>query len=162
MRTKYWFDLIHYVPSTSFQLCRDGSSLVEPVLKPRSHFADGATVHRDAGQPVFRDAPGHISKKINCVLTWPTLPQYSPGPARRRLIPGSPRSTCSTVEPRFMPVYPGVRHGYMPVGPRLRPGVTLHYKFRIKTWSNVSFLLSLSHNSYVTEQTQIGLHSHIR
>ena len=61
MRTKYWFDLIHYVPSTSFQLCRDGSSLVEPVLKPRSHCADGATVHRDAGQPVFRDAPGHIS-----------------------------------------------------------------------------------------------------
>ena len=47
-----------------------------------------------------------------------------------------------------MPVYPGVtqavygdapvtagRHGYMPVGPRLRPGVTLHYKFRMKTWS---------------------------
>ena len=61
MRTKYWFDLIHYVPSTSFQLCRDGSSWVEPVLKPRSHCADGATVHRDAGQPVYGDAPGHIS-----------------------------------------------------------------------------------------------------
>ena len=56
-----WFDLIHYVPSTSFQLCRDGSSLVEPVLKPHSHCADGATVHRDAGQPVYRDEPGHIS-----------------------------------------------------------------------------------------------------
>ena len=32
MRTKYWFDLIHYVPSTIFQLYRDGSSWVEPVL----------------------------------------------------------------------------------------------------------------------------------
>ena len=56
----------------------------------------------------------------------------------------------------------------MPVAPRLRPGVTLHYKTRIKTWSNISFLLSLSHNSYVfkekkiIEQTQIGLHSYIR
>ena len=26
------FDLILYVPSTIFQLCRDGFSLVEPVL----------------------------------------------------------------------------------------------------------------------------------
>ena len=26
------FDLILYVPSTIFQLCRDGSSWVEPVL----------------------------------------------------------------------------------------------------------------------------------
>ena len=34
--------------------------MVEPVLEPRSHCADGATVHRDAGQPVYRDAPGHI------------------------------------------------------------------------------------------------------
>ena len=42
-----------------------------------------------------------------------------------------------------------LRHGYMPVGPRLRPGVSLHYKTRIKTWSNIIFLLSLSHNSYV-------------
>ena len=32
MRTKYWFDLIHYVPSTIFQLDRDGYSRVEPVL----------------------------------------------------------------------------------------------------------------------------------
>ena len=46
----------------------------------------------------------------------------------------------------------------MPVGPRLRPGATLHYKTRIKTWSNISFLLSLSHNSFDT----IGLHIHIR
>ena len=57
-----------------------------------------------------------------------------------------------------MPVYPGVRHGYMPVGPRLRPGVTLHYKFRIKTWSNVSFLLSLSHNSYVFKEITPNRH----
>ena len=28
----YLFDLILYVPSTIFQLCRDGSSCVEPVL----------------------------------------------------------------------------------------------------------------------------------
>ena len=28
----YLFDLILYVPSTIFQLCRDGSSWVEPVL----------------------------------------------------------------------------------------------------------------------------------
>ena len=67
-----------------------------------------------------------------------------------------------------MPVYPGVTQfvygdvpvtagcatgGYMPVGPRLRPGATLHYKTRIKTWSNISFLLSLSHNSYDTNWT---------
>ena len=28
----FLFDLILYVPSTIFQLCRDGSSLVEPIL----------------------------------------------------------------------------------------------------------------------------------
>ena len=37
----------------------------------------------------------------------------------------------------------------MPVAPRLRPGVSLHYKTRIKLLSNISFLLSLLHNSYV-------------
>ena len=31
-RIHYGFDLIIYVPSTIFQLCRDGSSLVEPLL----------------------------------------------------------------------------------------------------------------------------------
>ena len=70
-----------------------------------------------------------------------------------------------------MPVYPGVTQvvygdvpvtagcatGYMPVGPRLRPGATLHYKTRIKTWSNISFLLYR-----IKVMTQIGLHSHIR
>ena len=30
-------------------------------VKPHSHCADGATVHPDAGQPVYRDTPGHIS-----------------------------------------------------------------------------------------------------
>ena len=30
-------------------------------LKPHSHCADVATVHPYAGQPVYRDAPGHIS-----------------------------------------------------------------------------------------------------
>ena len=29
--------------------------------KPHSHCAGVATVHPDAGQPVYRDAPGHIS-----------------------------------------------------------------------------------------------------
>ena len=32
MRTKYFFDSIHYVPSTIFQLYRDGSPWVEPLL----------------------------------------------------------------------------------------------------------------------------------
>ena len=31
------------------------------ILKPHSHCAGVATVHPDAGQPVYRDAPGHIS-----------------------------------------------------------------------------------------------------
>ena len=31
------------------------------MFKPHSHCADVATVHPDAGQPVYRDAPGHIS-----------------------------------------------------------------------------------------------------
>ena len=30
-------------------------------IKPHSHCADVATVHPDAEQPVYRDAPGHIS-----------------------------------------------------------------------------------------------------
>ena len=30
-------------------------------LKPHSHCAGVATVHPNAGQPVYRDAPGHIS-----------------------------------------------------------------------------------------------------
>ena len=31
------------------------------IFKPHSHCAGVATVHPDAGQPVYRDAPGHIS-----------------------------------------------------------------------------------------------------
>ena len=30
------------------------------LLKPHSHCADVAPVHHVAGQPVYRDAPGHI------------------------------------------------------------------------------------------------------
>ena len=30
-------------------------------LKPHSYVAGVATVHPDAGQPIYRDAPGHIS-----------------------------------------------------------------------------------------------------
>ena len=33
------------------------------MVKPHSHCAGVATVHPDAGQPVYRDAPGHISLK---------------------------------------------------------------------------------------------------
>ena len=40
----------------------------------------------------------------------------------------------------------------MPVGPRLRPGATLDYKTRIKMWSNISFLLFLSHTRYVFKE----------
>ena len=91
-------------------------------FKPHSHCAGVATVHPDAGQPVYRDAPGHISYKINCVLTVPTLPRCSPG-SRESKTPVEPRFTtehlrCSTVEPRFVPVYPGVNqvvYGDVPV-----------------------------------------------
>ena len=91
-------------------------------VKPHSHCADVATVHPDAGQPVYRDAPGHISYKINCVLSLLTLPRYSPG-SRESKTPVDPRFTtehlrCSTVEPRFVPVYPGVTqvvYGDVPV-----------------------------------------------
>ena len=91
-------------------------------LKPHSHCADVATVHPDAGQPVYRDAQGQISSKINCVLTLPTLPRYSPG-SRESKTPVDPRFTTehlrySTVEPRFVPVYPGVTqvvYGDVPV-----------------------------------------------
>ena len=34
---------------------------ISSSLKPHSHCAGVATVHPDAGQPVYRDAPGHIS-----------------------------------------------------------------------------------------------------
>ena len=68
--------------------------------------------------------------------------------ARRWLIPGSPQSTYGAAQwshgscrytpvlPRLFTVMPGncrLRHAYMPVAPRLRPGVTLHYNTRIKT-----------------------------
>ena len=39
------FDLILYVPSTIFQLCRDGSSWVEPVLRK-----DNCVLHKDTTQ----------------------------------------------------------------------------------------------------------------
>ena len=35
--------------------------LLKGCFKPHSHCDDVATVHPDAGQPVYRDAPGHIS-----------------------------------------------------------------------------------------------------
>ena len=35
--------------------------IVKRYIKPHSHCAGVATVHPDAGQPVYRDAPGHIS-----------------------------------------------------------------------------------------------------
>ena len=72
-----------------------------------SNCADVATVNPDEGQPVYRDAPGHISYKINCFLTLPTVPLYSPGFSRLYIIiitkeehvklgqTGPNRSTCS-------------------------------------------------------------------
>ena len=51
--------------ATKYRLCpgrmRYEQSMSSKVRHARSHCADGATVHRDAGQPVYRDAPGHIS-----------------------------------------------------------------------------------------------------
>ena len=41
-------------------------------IKPRSPCADVATVHPDEGQPVYRDAPGHIS--LIAFSPLPTLP----------------------------------------------------------------------------------------
>ena len=86
------------------------------MLKPNSHCAGVATVHPDAGQPVYRDAPGHISQKINCVLTLPTLPtlpRYCPGPRESKtpVESRSPRSTygaarCSQGSCRYTPVLP--------------------------------------------------------
>ena len=98
---------------------------IPAFLKPHSHCAGVATVHPDAGQPVYRDAPGHIFfLKIKCVLTLPTLPRYSPGPRESKTPVESQFTTehlrCSTGEPRFMPVYmyPGVTqvvYGDVPV-----------------------------------------------
>ena len=45
------FALLTHISLASFLWC----------IKPHSHCADVATVHPDAGQPVYRDAPGHIS-----------------------------------------------------------------------------------------------------
>ena len=42
------------------RLCRV-CTFAQAYLKPHSHCAGVATVHPDAGQPVYRDAPGHIS-----------------------------------------------------------------------------------------------------
>ena len=47
-------------------------------FKPRSHSAGIAPVHPGEGQPVYRDEPGHFFKKINCVLTVPTLHRCCP------------------------------------------------------------------------------------
>ena len=43
----FLFDLILYVPSTIFQLCRDRSSWVEPV-QARINVSCSRTQHRDA------------------------------------------------------------------------------------------------------------------
>ena len=106
--------------------------LLTKIIRYFSHCADVATVHPDARQPVYRDAPGHISYKINCVLTLPTLPRYSPGSRerRRRLIPGSPRSTYCAARwshglCRYTPVLPRlftVMSRLLPVAPRLHAG----------------------------------------
>ena len=45
----FWFDLILYAPSTIFQLNRDGSSWVEPVLSKDKCLAQGPQ-RSDAGE----------------------------------------------------------------------------------------------------------------
>ena len=45
------------LPKTVFTF----NTAVVTTVKPHSHCAGVATVHPDAGQPVYRDAPGHIS-----------------------------------------------------------------------------------------------------
>ena len=55
------FSLFHpfkYTSAKRFDTLRPINNL---SVKPRSHCAGVATVHPDAGQPVYRDAPGHIS-----------------------------------------------------------------------------------------------------
>ena len=54
---------------------------VEPAhvpgcLRPHSHCAGVATVHPDAGQQVYRDAPGHISRSHLTNIT-PVYPRSS-------------------------------------------------------------------------------------
>ena len=44
------FDLIFYVPSTIFQLNRDGSSLVEPVLSQDKCVLSQGQQRSDAGE----------------------------------------------------------------------------------------------------------------
>ena len=45
-----WFDLILYIPSTIFQLCRDRSSWVEPVLSLMMNVSCSRTQHSDPGE----------------------------------------------------------------------------------------------------------------
>ena len=82
------------------------------VFKPRSRCANVATVHPDAGQPVYRDT---FHKK--CKFAFSPYRHY-PGnapvleKARRRLISGSPRSTYgaarqATVHAGIPRCYPG-------------------------------------------------------
>ena len=55
---------LFYSPSDrrSYERCEGArKTVVSWACKPHSHCAGVATVHPDAGQPVYRDAPGHIS-----------------------------------------------------------------------------------------------------
>ena len=98
---KSWFQFL----KAQFSLCR---------------CSHGSSRCRTAGIPWCTGT--HLYKKITCVLTLPTLPGYSPG-SRESKTPVDPRFTkehlrCSTVEPRFVPVYPGVTqvvYGDVPV-----------------------------------------------
>ena len=56
------FDLILYVPSTIFQLCRDGSSWVEPVLS-WINVSCSRTQHSDAGE-AWTCSPSVLSQAL--------------------------------------------------------------------------------------------------
>ena len=56
----YHFAVFHVMIRCLSYFLRHSTSLLQ-CLKPHSHCAVVATVHPDAGQPVYHDAPGHIS-----------------------------------------------------------------------------------------------------
>ena len=65
--TKHWITYT-YTGRTGQPISRDTGKIrqlerdqIKNNVKPHSHRAGVATVHPDAGQPVYRDAPGHIS-----------------------------------------------------------------------------------------------------
>ena len=54
----YLFTWLFWRTPSTLKIAKSSPPL---LIKPRSHCADVATIHPDAGQPVYRDAPIHIS-----------------------------------------------------------------------------------------------------